>query len=65
VQQTHDPEVETHTKLAHLLIKQHFEPWLLQSLAMNDSKELENISPYGFARSTVKSTPLSKDDIQK
>jgi len=32
---------------------------------MGNSEELESISPYGPARSTVKGTPLSKDDIDK
>ncbi|KAK0625318.1 phosphoketolase [Bombardia bombarda] len=33
---------------------------------MGDSKEeVESISPYGLARSTVKGEPLSKDDIEK
>ncbi|KAK3385053.1 D-xylulose 5-phosphate/D-fructose 6-phosphate phosphoketolase-like protein [Podospora didyma] len=33
---------------------------------MGDSKEeVESISPYGLARSTVKGSPLSKDDIEK
>jgi xylulose-5-phosphate/fructose-6-phosphate phosphoketolase len=32
---------------------------------MSDSQELESISSYGLARSTVKETPLSKDEIEK
>ncbi|KAK0725348.1 XFP N-terminal domain-containing protein [Lasiosphaeris hirsuta] len=32
---------------------------------MSDSKELESISPYGIARSTVKGEPLTKDEIEK
>jgi xylulose-5-phosphate/fructose-6-phosphate phosphoketolase len=32
---------------------------------MSDSKELESISPYGPARSTVTGTPLSKEEIKK
>ncbi|KAK4157706.1 putative phosphoketolase [Chaetomidium leptoderma] len=32
---------------------------------MSDSKELESISPYGPARSTVKDAPLSEDDMKK
>src|SRR5689334_18739303 len=32
---------------------------------MSDSQELESISPYGPARSTIKGEPLSKDEIEK
>ncbi|KAM7185272.1 putative phosphoketolase [Rhypophila sp. PSN 637] len=32
---------------------------------MSDSNELESISPYGKARSTVKGEPLSKEEIEK
>lgn len=32
---------------------------------MGDSEEIESISPYGPARSTVKGNPLSKEEIEK
>jgi phosphoketolase len=32
---------------------------------MSEPKELESISPYGLARSTVKGSPLSKEEIEK
>ncbi|KAK0649473.1 XFP N-terminal domain-containing protein [Cercophora newfieldiana] len=32
---------------------------------MSNSQELESISPYGPARSTIKDTPLTKDEVEK